>query len=183
MGAFRRGQETTPRQVKDLLEIQWEATRGVYFTKEPIAQPVLAMYLLDEKCYLMLDIPNGASKHFCLDGKYYVEAVRRGSVDAQARLPLPDEIRLELVQLVNQRGRRTDRDNPGSGLGSDNQSQTDAIEVAVYWRDPIREMGIGISRREKSTEHTALKPVGSHFPFVIPDGICERGDCRLRSVP
>ncbi|WP_202921881.1 caspase family protein [Anatilimnocola aggregata] len=154
-----------PKHVKDLLEVQWEATRGEFYTKPQQNAPVLAVYLLDDQCYLLLDVPGGVSRHFCLEGKYYVAAVKRGCYNADYRLPLPDELQHELAQL---RKREAASDLTEGPLEDVETAKLTSSRLQLRWIDPVR--GLSISRTLPAGA-VALKPVNAGFPFDLPKGI------------
>ncbi len=157
-----------PKQVKDLLEIQWEATRGEFYTKPQQSAPILAVYLLDDECYLLLDVPGGVSKHYCLVGKYYVAAAKRGCYNAEYRLPLPDELQQELVQL---RKRETASDAAliaAANAGEPAIARPELARLQLRWIDPVRGLALP---GPLPAGAVVLKPVTSGFPFSIPEGI------------
>ncbi|QDV68062.1 Caspase domain protein [Rosistilla carotiformis] len=79
-------------QVKEMLQIQAEATLGTLDLKEKGVRPILAIYVLDDKPYLLVDIPHSLSRCVPLAESYYhVEMVRNASY-SETKLPLPDEI-------------------------------------------------------------------------------------------
>jgi hypothetical protein len=143
-----------PPHVKELLEIQWEATRGQAYQKDASAAPVLALYLLGEKCYLFLDVPRGASKSFCLADDYRLQDLR-AALRAD-RLALPREVTRELQKLAAQ----------------------GAVSVRCWWRDPL--LDPEFSRTDggeavvQSTGFRGLTP--AHFPFKLPEGVTEAAE-------
>jgi tetratricopeptide (TPR) repeat protein len=100
------------KHVKGLLEIQWEATQGSVFLHQE-TKPVLALYVLDKQSYLILDVPHGASKVYCLSDQYSVDEVA-GATQTE-RLALPLEVMKELKKAAGQ----------------------GATEFACWWRDPL----------------------------------------------
>ncbi|EMI17366.1 secreted protein containing Peptidase C14, caspase catalytic domain protein [Rhodopirellula maiorica SM1] len=89
-------------QVKEMLQIQAEATLGTLDLKEKGVRPILAIYVLDDKPYLLVDIPRSLSRCVPLAESYYnVEMVRNASY-SEAKLPLPDEIQDALSSWIKQ---------------------------------------------------------------------------------
>ena len=79
-------------QVKEMLQIQAEATLGVLDVKKEEVRPILAVYTLDNKPYLLVDIPHGISRCIPLAESYYnVDMVRQACHSAE-KLPLPDDV-------------------------------------------------------------------------------------------
>lgn len=150
-----------PRHVKDLLEVQWEATRGEFFTKPQFNAPVLAVYLLDDKVHLLLDIPGGTSKAFCLEGEYLVSAVKRGGGNPESRLPLPEELQRELGQLRS-KTKTSEAPLPGG--------ETVAIgsRLQLRWVDPIRGLQLPLNVPDGKG---GMKPDLTAFPFIVPAGV------------
>jgi len=152
-----------PKHVKDLLEVQWEATRGESYLKPQTSVAVLAIYMLDGKCYVFLDAPRGVSKHFCLDGDFDLPAIRTASTFEQRRLVLPREVTRELDKL--REGRHLEAVTaPGT--------KSEPVVIECWWRDPVR--GIGAESLRSAgvpNERTTEKPVRGEFPFVAPTNI------------
>ena len=152
-----------PKHAKELIEIQWEATRGSFYTKPPNKQPVLALYVLDDTCCLMLEIPGGVSKYCCLDGRYYVDAVRRASADPSQRLPMPEEIQEELIRLKNWQGESMEADR--------------AVHLNLRWKDPVSGLPEQLDPSVVVARKPAFEYVGMEvseepsFPMVLPDGL------------
>jgi hypothetical protein len=74
-----------PKYAKELLEVQWEATQGVTFRKERKLLPVIALYGLKHRFYLLLDIPGGASHYYRLDD-YSPDEIQQASMTGSDRL-------------------------------------------------------------------------------------------------
>ena len=115
----------SPKHVKDLLEIQWEATRGSYYVKPEEAMPTLALYVLDECCYLLIDLPRGASMCVSLADDFDVEEIRNACFSADQRHSLPRQIEKQLT-LWRQA----------------NAPDDDKIKVKCRWQDPVRAIGV-----------------------------------------
>ena len=178
-----------PSHVKDLLEIQWESTRNEFYAKPSEPQSVLALYLLDDKCYLLLDIPGSATKPCCLEGDYYLSALKRAGEGTADPLPLPDEIKQELVKLA------TIKTTPTWSRSSvDNTLAFRAPPLQVRWTDSLGKFTTFRSTRQESNGSSfALnkqivsptltnvpdsqdiqsfkRPVFPQFPFYLPEGI------------
>lgn len=89
-------------QVKEMLQIQAEATLGTLDLKAKGVRPILAIYVLDDKPYLLVDIPRSLSRCVPLAESYYnVEMVRNASY-SETKLPLPDEIHDALSSWIKQ---------------------------------------------------------------------------------
>lgn len=150
-----------PKHVKDLLEVQWEATRGEFFTKPQFSAPVLAVYLLDDQVHLFLDIPGGVSKCYCLEGEYLVSAVKRGGGNLESRLPLPEDLQQELGQLRT-KTRTSEAPMPGTEVAA-----AVGHRLQLRWVDPIR----GLNLPYTITADNVKKLDTSAFPFIVPAGI------------
>lgn len=100
--AMRAKMKLGDSQVKEMLQIQAEATLGSLDLKEKGIRPILAVYVLDNKPYLLVDIPRSLSRCVPLAESYYnVEMVRNASY-SETKLPLPDEIRDALSNWMKQ---------------------------------------------------------------------------------
>lgn len=156
-----------PQHVKDLLEIQWEATNGEFYTKPRLTAPVLAVYLFHDQCLLLLDIPGGVSRHYSLEGQDCVADVQRACGKAEHRLPLPNELQRELVQLRNRANKFAPEGavNPAAGQ--------QAARLQLRWVDPQRGIADPLHGKTPEEKKVALrKPVTeSDFPFLIPEGL------------
>ena len=86
--------------IKDLLEVQWQATHGQYYVKPKIEMPVIALYLLDEECILMFDLPRGASRFYELSKleNISLEEIRAACEAGSQKLLLPREVTRELTR-------------------------------------------------------------------------------------
>jgi hypothetical protein len=106
-----------PKHVKELLEVQWEATQGTIFRKDPDAIPVIAIYVLKDNPYLFVDIPGGLSKSYCLDAEYSVREIQT-LLAGNGQLELPREVVRKLEAFPFQ--------TPGDRL------------VRCWYEDPMR---------------------------------------------
>jgi hypothetical protein len=145
-----------PRHVKELLEVQWEATRGRTYQKDASAAPVLALYVLGEKCYLFFDVPCGPSKSYCLAEDYPLADIRTAT--REERLTLPRDVIKELKRLAE--------------MGQPN--------VRCWWRDPLLEPepfpGTGVPGGTLVQSSGFRGVAGLHFPFKLPDRLAELTD-------
>jgi tetratricopeptide (TPR) repeat protein len=180
--AMRNKLRMKPTHVKDLIELQWEATSGEFYTKPTEPHPVLALYLLDDKCYLLLDMPDGASKLCCLEGKYYVSSLTRACIGEAEPLPLPDEIQQELVKLAKQHPAAFTPFAIEQGIASDSSHQRMGSQSALElrWADPTRGLPSSFNAEESPAEgpstpshspskQTFASPEGD--PSISPDGV------------
>jgi hypothetical protein len=88
-----------PKHAKELLEVHWEATRGKTFSREAQALPVVALYLLNDKSYLFLDIPGGASGYYSLHEDYSRAELISALTEGSEPLELPRELLKELRRI------------------------------------------------------------------------------------
>lgn len=159
-----------PKHVKELLEIQWEATRGEYFTKLQFSAPVLAVYLLEKenRIYLFLDIPGGTSKFYSLEGEYVVSAVKEFSKNPVARLPLPEDLQSDLRQLRSVEKLPDAEGTTKSITGSSSRLQ-------LRWIDPLRSLNypqtLLAAKEGANPSEARLLPNSGAFPFTLPQGI------------
>jgi hypothetical protein len=155
------------KHVKDLLEVHWEATNGEFYTKPKQTAPVLAVYLFQDQCLLLLDIPGGVSRYYSLEGQDCVADVQRACARAEYRLPLPNELQRELVALRN-RGIKV-----GNDAGVRAAPGQQAARLQLRWIDPQR--GIVppevVLKPVTEGENVLPKTPPFDFPFLIPDGI------------
>lgn len=159
-----------PQHVKDLLEVQWEATNGEFYTKPKQTAPVLAVYLFPDQCLLLLDIPGGVSRFYSLEGQDCVADIQRACAKPESRLPLPNELQRELVQL-RERGIKGNQ-----ALAAQPEAGRPAPRLQLRWIDPQRGIALPettVALRKPVTEgETELgKTPPFDFPFLIPDGI------------
>ncbi len=158
------------KHVKDLLEVQWEATNGEFYTKPKQTAPVLAVYLFQDQCLLLLDIPDGVSRFYSIEGQDCVADVQRACAKSEYRLPLPNELQRELVALRNR----------GIKVGNDTAARAapgqQAARLQLRWIDPQRGItpaGLPVALQKPVTEGETVLPKAAQFdfPFLIPDGI------------
>ncbi|GAA4469632.1 caspase family protein [Novipirellula rosea] len=108
-------------QVKEMLQIQAEATLGKLDIKDSEVKPILAVYTLDGKPYLLVDIPFSVSRCVPLAESYYNVQMVRDACQSTKKLPLPDDIYDALSGWMKQ--------NPSASLSS---------SVDCRWRDSVR---------------------------------------------
>jgi uncharacterized caspase-like protein len=138
-----------PWQVKELLEVQREATRGRRWSPDETGA-IVALYVLGEKCYLLLDVPHGPSKCFCLADDYPLADIR--AAVRQDRLLLPRDVVKELKKLPE--------------LGQSN--------VVCWWHDPLLQAEVAGARGKAVVQTSGFRgPDTRHFPFKLPDGLTE----------
>lgn len=153
------------RHVLDLLEIQSEATTGTRYVKSDLAQPVLATYILDGECWLLLDLPQGASKAVSLANIYDVQTIRDAShsaVDHATRdgLVLPREV----VKLLKE----------WRVFAQEKQlvAANRLASIDLRWEDPVNGfaemMDLGVDGDHEKM--SVAKPAIGSCPFKLPDG-------------
>jgi hypothetical protein len=148
--------------VKDLLEIQWEATQGRYYTKSEQPAPVLAMYLLGNECYLLIDLPRADSKCVSLSTLYDAATVRRACQSTKEGLLLPHEVQRSLITWREENAQL-------------------ATSLVLRWEDPLRGIGgdamrWGVTYRgplEHDDPNTLSRNGKGRFPFQLPDGFAD----------
>jgi tetratricopeptide (TPR) repeat protein len=154
-----------PQHVKDLLEIQAEATKGKFYTKPEQTAPILAIYLFQDQCLLLLDIPGGVSRYYSLEGQDCVADVLRACSKAEYRLPLPSELQRELVQLRNR----------GIKVEHAPETSRSTARLQLRWIDPLRGIepqSVRVTLNKPVEGETKVaKPAEFDFPFLIPEGI------------
>ena len=149
--AFRTKAALTPTPVKELMEIAWEATRGVPYVKPQEVNPSLVLYRASGQSYLLLDVPStraapgGVCKAFPLREELNDEKVIREAYLSERLLPLPAEIRQVLASF-----------HPSQRL-------------TIRWRDPVSGIG-GLATPPSARASTVLEPSEGHkphFPFDL----------------
>jgi predicted nucleic acid-binding protein len=137
--AIRSKLRMKPSHVKDLLEIQWEATRSEFYTKPSEPRPVLALYLLDDKCYLLLDVPGGASIYRCQEGNFYMSTLKLACEGTTECLPLPDDIQQEVIKLRT-RKEMAPPHRSGNSVATTSMDFTvdQGTILELRWADPVR---------------------------------------------
>jgi tetratricopeptide (TPR) repeat protein len=142
------------KDVKELLEIQREATQGTYYVKGRNTAPVLATYVLNDECYLLVDLPYGESQCVCLAEMYDVETIRT-ACNAGEPLPLPRPV----DRLLE------------TWLTSAEAARREIQPALTLWEDPVR--GFKHLRIEQPGEANTIattteKPATGQFPFRLP---------------
>lgn len=152
--AMRAKMRANPKHVKDLLEIQSEATTGTSYVKPESSAPILATYILDGGCYLLLDLPRAESKCISLAEMYDVETIRSACYSSAEgkRLPLPREAGDLLAKWRQGNGAR------------------EPVLIRVHWQDPVQRFDPALVPRPAREEGVTVvaKPVIGEFPFVLP---------------
>lgn len=88
-------------RVKDLIELQSEATNGRPYSKPLSPVPVLAVYELDEEFFLFTDIPHGISRCDQITEMHDIESIRRAINGFENPFPLPRQIRIAISDWSN----------------------------------------------------------------------------------
>lgn len=142
------------KHVKELLEIQAEATQGVYYVKPEKAVPIIALYVLSDESYLLLDLPNSESKCVALSSHYDIDKIREASfAGKEGELPLPLDILSALESWAVK-----------SGL-------SEKIPIEQRWEDPIHNLHSfpQMAGPMSSDKRATLKVIkGGRFPFSVP---------------
>ena len=148
--AFRTRREVAPRQVKDLLELHWEATRGATYLKRQSLVPVLALYVLDGEPYLIVDVPSGSGRCLVLSESCDPTALHRACQKGETPVSLPFEAYRLLEDWRNAHGP---------------EGQVE------WWFDDAR-FGVARNLAETGTR-PASRPriVAPQCPFRLPDGL------------
>lgn len=145
--------------VKELIQIQAEATRGELDVKDAEIRPVLSLYSFEDEVFLLVDIPNGTSKCISLAENYYNVDRIKEACEPGKQLALPKEI---AAQLENWSKRNSDESN--------------SITADCRWVDPVRGFHSVVrkSRKEIDRETDEIKIVyevaktDAKFPFATP---------------
>ncbi len=154
-----------PKHVLDLLEIQSEATTGTRYVKSDLAQPVLATYILDGECWLLLDLPQGESKAISLANIYDVQTIRDASFAVVDQgnsdgLVLPREV---VKMLKEWRLLAEEKQLASAGLAS----------IDLRWKDPVNGFSetIDFESSDLGGDVTSAKRTyHGYCPFRLPEG-------------
>ncbi|MFG0331907.1 MAG: hypothetical protein ACF8TS_00970, partial [Maioricimonas sp. JB049] len=152
--AFEAKRVGAPGHVKDLFEIQWEATHGTLYVKPPHSQPKLAVYIAEGGGHLLLDVPRGECRCLPLSDLYDVESIRTACFTSNQKLKLPREV-IELLTRWQQQNRPPARTA---------ESRTAEYGVLCLWQDPYYDL------ENRLIEGTVARPVSGEFPFELPTG-------------
>lgn len=150
-----------PVGTKELIELVWEATTGQLSPPPVDNQPVLAMYFLNDRCHLLLDVPHGRSGRFEVDPDELcsVDALKQAS-EAGRIFTCPDALRKGLRAIKLLKGQK----------------------LLVHFRDPVHEIGspepIAPERTRsamKPVSGTALAPATTtfNFPFDVRSALAD----------
>ena len=147
--------QSSPKQITDLLEIQSEATRGEYYVKPEHAMPTFALYVMDDQCYLLVDLPRGASRCVELSNQYRIDEVRSACLGETEPLELPREVFKELLAWKLSR--------------TDSEQLTD---VSCHWKDPIHQfVPLALANAEQGGDTVLVSRAAEDiFPFMLPSG-------------
>ena len=143
-----------PVGTKELIELVWEATTGD-LNPPPLAnQPVLAMYFLDDRCHLVLDVPHGRSDRFEIDPEELnsVNLIRQASKSGRV-FPCPDGLRKRLRAIKLPQGQK----------------------LLVHYRDPVHKLGETHYVSQKPPEYESSDPASASylFPFDIRSALAD----------
>lgn len=157
--AMRGKMKASATHVKDLLEIQWEATKGTRYVKPGRNAPILATYILDDDCYLLFDLPRGKSRCVPLAEMYDAQTVRRACEGREQPLPLPHDVQESLTNWLQNAG--TD--------------ESAGVIAYLLWHDPVRKLGTGSGARHSTARRSSQsgapptpEPFTGEFPFRLP---------------
>jgi hypothetical protein len=154
---MRAKMKMSRKSVKDLLEIQREATLGTRYVKSKDVMPVVAMYVLDGDCYLFLDIPGGESKCVSVSELYGLDRIRSATFSNDSLLPLPRGI----DEALSNWWRKAEEGNGQYERWKGNY---------CWWQDPVH----GFSEaqipqgRSQPGKTTVARPAVGRFPFELP---------------
>lgn len=142
--------------VKEMLEVHGEATTGRVYVKSSAAMPTLALYVLDNDCYLLLDLPHVRGKCVRL-ATYDLQAIQKASQASETGLPLPREVYKTLVDWKNQTGRDAN------------------VPIDLRWQDPLYGLLPEVPVKHETVDTNldtvvAKKPLIGNFPFALPPG-------------
>jgi hypothetical protein len=156
---FEAKMELQPLGVKELVEVVWEATTGDLNPPQYSGEPTLVMYFLNDRCHLILDVPNGRS------GRYEIDPIEIHVVDdfSQARkdkrvFACPDALRKSLRSIKLAEGGK----------------------FWVHYRDPVQGIGVHramkavISQADPKIEGSAEGAVATEiddFPFDVKSSL------------
>ncbi|MFO0959072.1 MAG: caspase, partial [Isosphaeraceae bacterium] len=130
---------------KELIELVWEATTGELDPPPVANQPVLAMYVLEDRCHLVLDVPHGRSDRFEVDpGELPSLALIMQSIESGRTFPCPDGLR---------RGLRAIRLADGQNL-------------LVHFRDPVLGLGTSAPGSSNGRDGSALARTSDGSPTI-----------------
>jgi tetratricopeptide (TPR) repeat protein len=145
---------------KELIEIQWEATRGTRYVKPvgregaPAAIPTLALYVLDSTPHLFVDVPHGPGKTCVLAGAFQFDRLSLASQTGQEALPLPPEAEHQLAEWIQLQ-----------------QDSNGPLSVVCLPEDSDWQTRRVLSETGSNTERTrSFRP---QFPFAVPQGLVE----------
>lgn len=149
----------TPTHVKDLLEIQREATQGRVYMKPSEIRPTLAIYVLDDACLLLLDLPEGSSRSYTLSDDFDSVEIQRAIYAEPPRLELPREVKRAMIQW---------RD-----ALADESSVNRVMLVDCHWEDPVRSAKENLQVVGEFDQQVSAKPAVGQFPFKMPEGFAQ----------
>ncbi|MCO8123345.1 caspase family protein [Stieleria sp. TO1_6] len=98
----------TAIRVKDLIELQSEATNGRPYSKPLSPVPVLAVYELDDEFFLFTDIPHGISRCDQITEMHDIESIRHAIAGFEKPFPLPRQIRIAVADWIKRNSKSLD---------------------------------------------------------------------------
>ncbi|TWU25270.1 Caspase domain protein [Novipirellula galeiformis] len=167
------------KHVLDLLEIQAEATTGARYMKPEESHPILATYVLDDECYLLLDLPRGTSKAFPL-ASIYDNATIQAACYGKEQLTLPGEILGQLNRWLVQNKQRA-QDGKAS----------DSLQIDLRWIDPVRNLSPSLDLGDSNADdrYAAKYPqedeamlARGQCPFSLPRGFTDAATETVQSA-
>lgn len=145
-----------PSHVKDLLEIQREATQGRVYMKPPEIHPTLAIYRLDDECLLLLDLPEGPSRSFTLSDDFDSVEIQHAIYADPRQLELPREVKRAMSQWRDALAHKA--------------PEIPTMFVDCLWEDPVPPATKILGMAASVDQQVRAKPVVGQFPFKLPDG-------------
>ncbi|MFK7738393.1 MAG: caspase domain-containing protein [Pirellulaceae bacterium] len=144
-----------PSHVKDLFEIQREATQGRVYMKPSEIRPTLAIYILDDSCLLLLDLPGGPSRSYTLSDDFDSAEIQQAIYANPPRLDLPREVKRAMSQWRDALVRET--------------PVIPEMLVECLWEDlaPANEI---LPTESNVGQQIRAKPAVGQFPFRLPEG-------------
>jgi hypothetical protein len=162
-----------PEQVKELIEVVWEATRGMAYRKRGEPVPVLAAYVMGDRTCLFLDVPQhlgGVSTFGAIEGENQVELLRAAMRDDKVQVKLPRDLERELDKIRQTRKDqlRRAKDGPAAERPDGPPHNPEIVEIEVWWQDPV----LGL-RQEYVVSKPATPGATAKVtcPFRLPHGL------------
>ncbi|MBI3462949.1 MAG: caspase family protein [Planctomycetes bacterium] len=154
--AFRAQMTSSTADVKQLVELQWEAIHGTRYVKPEVSQPILALYVLGNTPYLFADLPGANSKIIALADEYQIDELTAACQAGAAPIALPREVIRQLAHWRETHGQRGEL----------------AVNIVCLGEDP--EIRMDGQVRYPKLVTSELDATGatkkSQFPFILPEG-------------